>query len=135
MISKNINIEDEQIKKVNNKKLSNKLKAGLTDYLVSFKLKTDFSLYESKFTMLWSPLRETFKMPQSREGATLVTLKSKFILFGGFGLDFFNDIYTFDIVKNTWKEILSKTSKFLINDNPKPRQNHISVIYNDEMYI
>lgn len=74
-------------------------------------------------------------MPQSREGATLVKYKRLAVLFGGFGHEFFNSMFCYDLVKYCWKEIIPSSSKFIINEIPRPRQNHVALAFLNEMFI
>jgi N-acetylneuraminic acid mutarotase len=69
-------------------------------------------------------------IPPPRWGHTSIMKDSNtMVIFGGYGLTFYNDIYSFNFDTSTWNRIRGYGAI------PKPRQYHTAIFYNKNMYI
>lgn len=77
----------------------------------------------------WARIDVNGTAPQGRYGHTVVNYKNKLYLFGGHdGSTATNDLYIYDVEKNTWEE--ASTSGVA----PSPRLSHSAAVIHDTMY-
>ncbi|KAL2801311.1 hypothetical protein BJX66DRAFT_6792 [Aspergillus keveii] len=70
------------------------------------------------------------QIPPARTNHTIVSFNDKLYLFGGTnGLQWFNDVWSYDPRANSWTELES------VGIIPAPREGHAAALVNDVMYI
>ncbi|KAJ5163673.1 Kelch-type beta propeller [Penicillium coprophilum] len=70
------------------------------------------------------------QIPPARTNHTIVSFNEKLYLFGGTnGVQWFNDVWSYDYISNTWTEI------DCVGFIPAPREGHASALVNDVMYV
>lgn len=89
--------------------------------------KFDPSLYT------WTLLEVTGDQPASRSGSQCTLYQGKIYFFGGYTKkdgEYFNDLFSFDIINSHWEEILPSSSEM-----PKKRTDHTLTLFHDTLYI
>lgn len=70
------------------------------------------------------------QIPPARTNHTIVSFNDKLFLFGGTnGVQWFNDVWSYDYIANSWTEI------DCVGFIPAPREGHASALVNDVMYV
>ncbi|KAJ5487067.1 hypothetical protein N7530_001367 [Penicillium desertorum] len=70
------------------------------------------------------------QIPPARTNHTIVSFNEKLFLFGGTnGVQWFNDVWSYDHITNIWTEI------DCVGFIPAPREGHASALVNDVMYV
>lgn len=70
------------------------------------------------------------QIPPARTNHTIVSFNEKLFLFGGTnGVQWFNDVWSYDYIANSWTEI------DCVGFIPAPREGHASALVNDVMYV
>jgi hypothetical protein len=70
------------------------------------------------------------QIPPARTNHTIVSFNEKLFLFGGTnGVQWFNDVWSYDHIANSWTEI------DCVGFIPTPREGHASALVNDVMYV
>ncbi|CAG8887884.1 unnamed protein product [Penicillium egyptiacum] len=70
------------------------------------------------------------QIPPARTNHTIVSFNEKLFLFGGTnGVQWFNDVWSYDHITNSWTEI------DCVGFIPAPREGHASALVNDVMYV
>ncbi|KAJ5130558.1 uncharacterized protein N7515_006597 [Penicillium bovifimosum] len=70
------------------------------------------------------------QIPPARTNHTIVSYNDKLFLFGGTnGVQWFNDVWSYDHIANSWTEI------DCVGFIPAPREGHASALVNDVMYV
>lgn len=80
---------------------------------------------------IWEKLNSQGEVPKPRRGHSMVLIESLIVIFGGSDLNnnFYNDLYIFDLLKNTWMKINH------FGDIPSPRAEHSAVVYGTTIWI
>ncbi|CAI7664333.1 unnamed protein product [Penicillium crustosum] len=70
------------------------------------------------------------QIPPARTNHTIVSFNDKLFLFGGTnGVQWFNDVWSYDYIANSWTEI------DCVGFIPAPREGHAAALVNDVMYV
>ncbi len=80
---------------------------------------------------IWENIQTFGDAPSPRRGFSMIIADTFLVIFGGSDLNgnFYNDVFYFDLTKNTWMRINS------IGSIPKPRADHSAILYGTTMWI